>query len=98
MEKLLHEYFLIQNKLVEYSKSENCTEEELFLIQKVLNYGETYGNETLKSALSQMDTKVCEAFCEFYSFIIISNINIENCINILFGIPDSAVNMVKRRK
>ena len=95
MEKLLHQYRKTQERLENYGLSAECEQEDRYLIEKTLPYCKYQGHEKLKKSLNKMDPEIREKFCDFYYFLFLSGFSIDCFMNLLFGTPDSAANLVK---
>lgn len=97
MEKLLHQYRKTQERLENYGLSAECSQKDRNLIEKVIQYCKYKGNEKLEKSLNKMDPEIREKFCTLYNHLFLSGPSVDCFVDLLFGTPDSAANLVKNR-
>lgn len=95
MEKLLNQYRKTQERLENYGLSEECNQKDRYLIEKAIQYCKYKGNEKLKKSLNKMDPEIREKFCTLYNHLFLSGSSVDCFVDLLFGTPDSAANLVK---
>lgn len=95
MEKLLNQYRKTQKRLENYGLSEECNQKDRYLIEKAIQYCKYKGNEKLKKSLNKMDPEIREKFCTLYNHLFLSGSSVDCFVDLLFGTPDSAANLVK---
>ena len=92
MEKLLHQYKKTQERLENYGLSAECSQKDRYLIEKTIQYCKYKGNE---KSLNKMDPEIREKFCNLYNHLFLSGFSVDCFVDLLFGTPDSAANLVK---
>ena len=95
MEKLLHQYKKTQERLENYGLSAECSQKDRYLIEKTIQYCKYKGNEKLKKSLNKMDPEIREKFSNLYNHFFLSGSSVDCFVDLLFGTPDSAANLVK---